>query len=283
MQTGDSRRGGDTVAEIHEAELRLLKAVAELCERHHIRYSLYCGTLLGAARHWGFIPWDDDVDLQMPLPDYRRFLRVAGELPEGMRVSYPGSRPDYQFWWTKVSLDGTTFMPKSQASLDVHWGVFIDIYPMIGEAGTRWGRKAQSAMLDTARKFCMGTRKYRDEKSTRRQRVTGLMTLPVRQPLVKLLFALALRSPDRSERCGTLDAAPFCGKYAREDWAESILMPFEGESFRCPARYDRILRTLYGDYMRLPPPQERRTHVLDDMIVDTHEDYRVYRGKLMEK
>ena len=98
------------LTEIHKIELEMLKAVTALCDRYSLRYSIYCGTLLGAVRHKGFIPWDDDIDLAMPLEDYRWFLEHADELPEGFSCIHRGNTPDYQWLWAKVAADGTTYM-----------------------------------------------------------------------------------------------------------------------------------------------------------------------------
>ena len=128
----DSKR--TDLSDIHAVQLEMMKTLAAVFEKNGLRYALYCGTLLGAIRHRGFIPWDDDVDLVMPLEDYRRFLRLAAEeLPRGYVVLTPENSDTHIIPWAKVFLDGTTMMSKSQVAYDTHWGVFIDIYPMIGE------------------------------------------------------------------------------------------------------------------------------------------------------
>ena len=93
METNNDGKKTDLSA-VHKAQLEMLKAVAAVLEEHKLRYCLYCGTLLGAIRHKGFIPWDDDIDLVMPLKDYRKFLRIASRvLPEGCRLQAPGKTP----------------------------------------------------------------------------------------------------------------------------------------------------------------------------------------------
>ena len=269
--------------ELHAVELRLLKAVADLCERHGLRYSIYCGTLLGAVRHGGFIPWGDDVDLQMPLKDYRRFQELAHELPEGIICSHIGNTREFPLLWTKVYAEGTSFFQKGEAMLDYPQGAGLDIYPMLGAARTAFGEMLQEKMLRLAKalRWC-GVCRY---IGTDNPRLARLWHLPFwfRRPCSDLLFRLSLRDPDRSERVGTVDAAHFSGKYDRTDWEELQLMPFEDASFRAPVRYDKVLRAMYGDYWKLPPPEARVAHICDDMIVDMHRDYRLYRRELRGK
>ena len=142
----DSKR--TDLSDIHAVQLEMMKTLAAVFEKNGLRYALYCGTLLGAIRHRGFIPWDDDVDLVMPLEDYRRFLRLAAkELPRGYVVLTPENSDTHIIPWAKVFLDGTTMMSKSQAAYDTHWGVYIDIYPMIGECPVRVLRKMQTIAI----------------------------------------------------------------------------------------------------------------------------------------
>ena len=148
------------LTEIHKIELEMLKAVAALCDRYSLRYSIYCGTLLGAVRHKGFIPWDDDIDLAMPLDDYRKFLEHAAELPPGISCIHYGNTRDFTRFWAKVAADGTTFMPVELAGMDIHWGISLDIYPMIGTPDTDWGRKIHKGLLQAACKLQLAP-KYR--------------------------------------------------------------------------------------------------------------------------
>ena len=94
---------------------------------------------------------------------------------------------------------------------------------------------------------------------------------------------LSAIDPEKSEYIGSIDLAPFEGKYRRTDWQEMTKLTFEDAFFCAPAKYDKILRRMYGDYMKLPPEEERRGHIKEDMIVDMHRDYRLYRKELWGK
>ena len=269
---------------VHAAELDMMKAVTALCDRHGIRYTIYCGTLLGAVRHRGFIPWDDDADLAMPLADYRRFLAVSGELPPRYVCVHGGNTRAYPFLWVKVFAEGTTAMPVRSAPLDIPWGLSIDIYPFIGEAKSRAGRLLQRAAIRFARILRQAPLYRARRVRGPAHRLVAALPLALTRALSRAALAAAMRDPEGCARVGTIDAAPFRGKYPAGAWREMIRLPFEDAEFSAPACYDGILRTMYGDYMRLPPEEKRRGHCgEEDCILDAGRDYRAYRKEMLGK
>lgn len=272
------------LAELHTIESDMLKAVADFCDEHGLTYSLYCGTLLGAIRHKGFIPWDDDVDLTMPLKDYRKFLKLAGELPGPYVVQYPGSVRGYNLNWAKVYADGTTFMDKRLAGkgktdFRMHQGISLDIYPMIGAAGSERGQKLQRGFLRIAWGMRMPEfNKAVGQSGKKRHKAAGMIPYPVRKCISGVCLRAVMRDPDRAEMIGTIDAAPFMGKYQYDDWKALKKAPFGEREFMIPRRYHKLLTRIYGDYMKLPPEDKRNGHRGDEeMIIDTDRDYRDYQ------
>lgn len=276
----------NNIRDIQLVELGILMAVDDLCRKHGIRYTLYCGTLLGAIRHGGFIPWDDDVDIAMPLADYRRFLELADELPDTYVTQSPYNTPDTYLTWTKVYANGTTDMAAFMEKLDIHKGIGIDIYPMIGAANSRIGSRLQTAALRFAYHLRLGeffkcqlAHGWRGS-ATRlfAKRVLAALPNGLEHALSNALLAVCMKDPERAERIGTIDSAPFAGKYARQDWQELTAASFEGADYPIPAEYDTILRTMYGDYMALPPEDKRLpSHAeAEGSIRDAHRDYREY-------
>src|SRR4051794_23693513 len=120
-----------TPAELRSVQLELLGVVDELCEQHGLRYFLWAGTLLGAVRHGGVIPWDDDIDLAMPRSDYER---LCAELPDVMGDSVDlytqDGHPDYEYPFARVADNRTLIVEGSRISVPM--GAFIDIFPMDG-------------------------------------------------------------------------------------------------------------------------------------------------------
>ena len=268
---------------IQATELNILKAVDELCKKHGLRYTIYCGTLLGAVRHGGFIPWDDDIDIAMPLKDYFRFQELARELPEQFICSHFRNTPDGYYGWTKVIAKNTTYMPLNLASLNVPWGLFVDVYPFIGAASTEKGVKYQQLMLSIARRLRSAAYYHAKGDKGLIKSILYLIPFCVRQVLSNILLKIAMKDPDQCEKIGTIDAVPFEGKFYREDWQEMTQMRFEGREFNAPLNYDIILRRMYGDYMRLPPQECRHGHIeaTGKTIIDPNRGYDEYRREIL--
>ena len=220
---------------IHAVELDMLKAVADLCEKYDIRYTLYCGTLLGAVRHGGFIPWDDDIDIAMPLKDYRRFQEVADELPSRFVCDHPDNNPKYYLPWMKIKANGTTSLDPWYAALDMHWGLFLDIYPFVGAASTERGIRLQNWILKTVKRIRSAELyRARREKSLFKK-LLWTVPYPVRRAVCDALMKIVMKDPEKCEMIGTIDAVPFDGKFAREDWQEMTRLKFEDREFSAPA------------------------------------------------
>jgi len=268
----------DLLKEVHEAEFKILEAVDDLCRRHNITYTLYCGTLLGAIRHKGFIPWDDDIDLAMPYEDYKRFLEVAHELPAPYVMQNRWNTRAFHYVWSRVYADGTAYIKKGMKQPgDLHMGVWVDIYPFIGAAKSKKAQKLQWFLIECAT-ASRTAELYRATGDAKKFSQKFMMHVPYwfRRFAGNLCLRLAVKDPEKCETKGTLDAAEFEGKYKRDDWKEWTTAEFEGREFPIPVNYDGMLRIMYGDYMKLPPEDKRCAHRDSNWIMDLHKDYREY-------
>ncbi len=273
----------NVLADIQKIELELLKAVTIICDRYNLRYSIYCGTLLGAVRHCGFVPWDDDVDLAMPLEDYRIFLKHADELPSQFVCIHRNNTDECEHLWVKIKANGTTFMKVEFAELEVHHGLHLSIFPMIGTPKLLFLKKIQRSLLFIAVRLQRAAY-YRCMSNPGCAR-WFIMHIPffIRKIAIDIILWGCMLNPDNSEHIGTIDGVDFEGKFNKKDWEHMTKLPFEDEYYTAPVQYDRILRRMYGNYMK-PPPEEKRTgHVSGDMIIDPHRDYRLYRKELLGK
>lgn len=250
--------------EIKAIELAILDAVADFCDAHGLRYYLAYGTLIGALRHKGFIPWDDDIDIQMPREDYNRLIasfdrECASPHLKLIAPTDPLSRHAY----VKI-IDTRTV--KIERDFDYRrgpLGVDIDIFPLDGQPDAepefeRWYAKLQklywryhfnnfSPKGSLKRRLGVPFMKLVFNKK-RIQRQTE--RLHARYPYEHSCFVGAVESCHNSKG----NRAP------RALFEESVWVEFEGRRFKAPAGYDAILKNIYGSYMELPPEEKRVTH-----------------------
>lgn len=255
------------LAEIHELqkiELAILKDVAEVCKKHNIKFFLGEGTLLGAIRHNGFIPWDDDVDIIMERSEYERFLSVAqDELGDGYQVQHSTTVDNYWSPFIKIRKIGNdiTFRQQHIAHLTENNGPYIDIFPM-----EYVPCKSGFAILKTA----FFVRYYRGMLSYK----LGLRKPPHLKG--KILKALsAFYSVDKIHRrlqktftafgCGEKEYMATFSSYhplrcqicESKNYKNAVWHKFEDTEMPVPVGYDAILTAIYGDYMT-PPPEDKR-------------------------
>lgn len=123
-----------TVREIQLFKLGILEDIAAICDKHNIKYILHYGTLLGAIRHNGFIPWDEDIDIAMPWNDYKQFAEVlTKEYSDKYFAQNNWTEPKFPLLWTQIRVNGTTCMPAAYCDHDIHWGMCIDVFAAIDE------------------------------------------------------------------------------------------------------------------------------------------------------
>ena len=251
-----------------ELQLKLcdiLYAVAKICEEHDIRYYLDGGTTLGAVRHQGFIPWDDDIDIVMPRPDFEYFLKIANEkLPEYYEVRTHKTHPGgHVYPWAKIEDGRTTVVVDWQRHLNYKGGIFIDLFPLDGLPGNKIIRKwYMNLILFLSRKLLsisyIDINKY-EKKGIKLCIVKFLHWDICRSGLHHLIHALL--------RCYKYDKCKYVanciGEYGlknimkKEFYGIPVYKEFEGNLYRVPEKYDLYLKQLYGNYMELPPLDKR--------------------------
>ena len=273
----DNRTKGMTV--LRQAQLvmlRILRLVDVLCRRHAIQYWLDGGSALGALRHGGFIPWDDDLDICMLRQDYQRFLAIAEtELPPDLFLQVHGKDIDYCLHWTKIRDKYSTAEEAAYTKARFHKGIGIDIFPcdFFPESRLPAGlEKSLAKALRYRKKNLHGAMCFGEKLIFITSKILCTLISP---RLEKALFAsIARRYPHSRQWIGYGVGTPFPGRYAYNDIFPLREMLFEGYVFPVPHRVEEYLFILYGDYTRLPPPHRRRSHCLriDPFHPCNHED-----------
>ncbi|MBQ3543818.1 MAG: LicD family protein [Lachnospiraceae bacterium] len=260
------------MSETQEVSLEILKAITDICEEQNLRYSLVYGTLIGAIRHKDYIPWDDDVDIMMPRPDYDKLLLYLKdhikEYPN-LKVFNREECPEYPYMITRISDD--RYVIKMENEKPYGMGVFIDIYPYDGlgktkEEAIKFGMKG-----DRISSLCyQATREHFAIETT-----TSVFRKIIKYPVYlfakmigkdyfqnKLEKLARVKDYDDSEYVGCVIWLSWGAKdiFPRKWFDETIKVPFGKYEFRVPKYYDKVLRHEYGDYMQLPPEKDRIGH-----------------------
>ncbi len=244
-------------------ELDILTKVDEFCKKHVIKYSLYAGTLLGAVRHGGFIPWDDDIDIIMERNEYDRFLELFEK--EGIEgyVLQGTNKSDYSgISHTKIRKDGTILASNEEMQTDTHHGIWLDVFPFDKVPTDKRKRKK---FMFKAKLRLVYTRGYPYEKGGKFLKLLSkILLIPPRKMQLKIRNKIEKQIIDKYKDLKT-DYEYICMGcpndlrfiYKKELIENYSTLSFEGKDFSINADYDAVLKVKFGDYMQLPPEEER--------------------------
>lgn len=269
------QRGKLALLEEHQAVLyTMLCEFDRVCEVIHTPYFLFAGTLLGAIKYKGFIPWDDDVDVIMLREDYDRFLREAPALVNSGYFVQQEFSEHWPMFFSKLRLNETAclekYHPKDSKS---HQGVYIDIFPCDNAFQSEFGRKAQFLCSKIVIAKGLYQRGYDTENRIKKLFMVLCRMLP-KSPFLRIVKGPRKKS---SYVHSFLGAASKYKKnvYERNWFEQSELRPFESNVFSVPVQYDPLLRKLYGDYMQ-PPPEGEEKCKRHAILVDLKKSYECY-------
>lgn len=266
-----------TLKEHQNALNILLKEFDRVCKILDIPYVLFAGTMLGAVRHQGFIPWDDDLDIMMLREDYDRFLREADGVLD--REKFFLQKEFSQHWpmfFSKLRLNGTTCLEKYHPrDKKVHQGIYIDLFPCDAALESEVGRRLQFLSSKVVIAKSLDKRGYDTDSKKKKLLMMLCKILPM-----KPFLALTKCGNSRSGKVHSfLGGASKYKKniYPRAYFDKRMEMEFEDGCYPVSAEYDALLQMLYGDYMTLPSPEERqcKQHAI---LIDLYNSYEIYEN-----
>jgi len=257
-----------SLQELQAVEYDILCAVVDLCEKKGLRYGLAGGTLLGAVRHGGFIPWDDDIDIEMPRPDYMKFMKIADQLPERYKLSSPYNDVENYHAYSKV-YDMKTKMIEFPEGKKINIHVYIDIFPIDGMPDEPIAQeihryRCRRRMLSM---YAFRVAKYKINET---RGITRLLWKCVKFVQDRVIKDRQIYHVDRACLKYEFDKSKYCSEtiagYGFKETMPSLVYQFDKKiqfcnreftTFRIPEYY---LTNIYGDYMQLPPEEQRRQH-----------------------
>ena len=256
--------------DIQQVSLDILKYVAHICEEQNFRYCLMYGTLIGAVRHKGYIPWDDDVDIMMPRPDYERFLSWAAVHKSEMgyyEIFNRNTHRDYFYGITRVSDSRYEIIQDGWKNYGM--GIFIDIYPYDALGNDK--EEALSKLKETRRLCDIIVAMTQPDQSVPNQlNIKGKIVYKMMQMKRRILGIDYYWRKLESQLIGkTYDDSYYVGPlmwfftkpekvlFERSIFDQFVKAPFEDGVFNIPAKYHELLSLEYGNYMQLPPIEKR--------------------------
>lgn len=253
--------------EIKDIQVRITLQIDRFCRENGIRYGLAYGSLIGAVRHKGFIPWDDDVDLVMPRPDYERFIR-SFSAPD-LKLAAPELDPGFYAPFAVVYDTRTILEEECISHRSQKLGVKVDVFPIDGapsdnEAYARLRKKTERLKVILFYKNVRLAPRWKSDKVLWfKTLVWKLAILPLGvRGIQRRIRTLATANDFACSQMADMVVFPDPGdtRMPREVFEHYVDLDFEGEKFKAPRDYDTYLRTLFGDYMTLPPESERVPH-----------------------
>lgn len=252
----------NTLKKLHATEVEILVEIDRVCYEHGWRYYLVGGTLLGAVRHKGFIPWDDDLDIAMPRADFEKFIQEKTLQSGKYFVQSYLTDEKYTRIFAKVRKKGTIFLEKNDALADRNHGIFVDIFPL------DYRSENESKLFVLKRRIALRLDGYANER---------IIGEEIKGHLKYLGFFLKCFSENsicqyRDKILSCVDNSDLYVNYGSQYGMDKQTMPvsvyepsvkleFEGKMFNAPGQYEILLERLYGpNYMQLPPKEKQITH-----------------------
>lgn len=251
---------------MNQIQTRIYKLALEfkkICKQNNLKYFIIAGSLLGAVRHGGFIPWDDDIDFAMPRPDYKRFLELAKEInfPYKLR-DFSVDREEYGFCFAKLDDTQTTFIEKSLSNFQYRGGVYIDIFPLDGTFDIKILQSIHLFIiwhLVRLREIAYIS-KIKPQKGLIYNIALRIVQKTCRGKILFTIinFFLTLKDYKKAKYIGNLvwgyKEKEIIPKTYYEPYSKIV---FERDFFQSPAQTDAYLKAIYDDYMTPPPKHER--------------------------
>lgn len=264
--------------QLQKIELEMLLEVNRICQKCNIQYHIIAGTMLGAVRHKGFIPWDDDADVAMLRSEYDRFCEACVTELDTSRFYFQDqdNTEGYRWGYGKLRRKDTLFLRENQEHMPYEQGVFIDIFPMDSIPQNYFLRSIHNIQCFCYRKLFWAEVGKRADKSTVMRAVYQLLSQIPLEKLKKSYRKFIDKSNKNNSEFVRMLLFPLPNKvygYYRQWYLESEFYQFEGKELVGFAQYDEYLTFCYGKYMELPPVEKQKVHPVSnisliDVILD---------------
>lgn len=271
----------DNIDLLHKVDMEIVKNVINICEENNLEYFMLGGTMLGAIRHKGFIPWDDDIDLGLPRKDYDKFLEIAPkQLTNNLKMVNYKTDSNYHYYITRIlDIDTKVIEERIGKEEEKYTNASIDIFPLDGTPNNKILRQIyffrvlyHRALMSLCYKDSI------DKKRKRSKKEKILLWIMMKLPIQKITTAYKQKEQiDRLLKKHDFYNSKYVGNIMgayrtkeivpKEFYGKGKMYQFEDIKMNGLELYDEYLKYTYGDYMKLPPEDKRKTHF---KIIEIH-------------
>lgn len=272
-----------TVRDVQEKILEIMKYIDKLCRENGIVYYIMGGTALGAVRHGGFIPWDDDLDIFMTPDQYQKFKRVFDKQESDMFILQEWRTTPNYLEYAKVRMNGTTFIEEVfKDRKDMHQGIYVDIMILHKVPDNRLLQKTVYYESKFVTLYALSQRNWKPKSKGQAIVLKSLKLLPCKL-LAKICYKKIYKYDglkDHFKYCYWITPAKFRnGLFDKSFFETSVDIPFEDTKLLGSEKIREYLSYRYGDYMKLPSKEQQKAAV-HAFLYDTEKDYKEYLEKV---
>lgn len=263
----------EVLKKVQDKSIELMLDMDSFFEKNDIDYMISAGTALGAVRHGGFIPWDDDVDFDMHIDDMKKLKKAYKKDAEFQKKYFLQNKhtdPNnpVQFW--RIRMNGTTMMDKEALYIPLHWGIPVDIFPVFNAPNSKLLRKVMLKIFNVSWRHCSYS--FQKPNASAIKKSAASFAFEVEFSILTVISNISKHTKFYYYPTG--HGSPENRFIKREVFFPTKRIEFEGHSFKCHHDIKEYLRITYGDYMTLPPEEQRVSHQC--YKVDMENDYKKY-------
>lgn len=267
------------VKEVQEKILEIMLFIDKVCRKENITYQIMGGTALGAVRHGGFIPWDDDLDIFMTPVEYEKFKIAFNKINSDKFIIQEWRIVDEYLEYAKVRMNGTTFIEEHfKNRKEMHHGIYVDIMILHKVPLNKFVQRKIYIQSKYVTLYALSQRNWKPKTVSQKVILNSLKVLP-NKLLAKWSYKNIYKYDNMSDNyawCYFITPAKFkSGIFDAIFFDKTSEIEFEGYKLMCPAKIEEYLKYRYGDYMKLPSEEQQRVAV-HAYLFDTEKDYKEY-------